>query len=260
MATNRSSRSCWHAEAQVNAVDGSGSTPMHYAALDGHKAVAELLLAKGANLKRSVHWTDRRDRQRHDAVAPGSAKKSVSPSPNGYARTRPTSTSRLPGAGQHCTNAADKNDADSWPARSIRGRSRGRRFGWCHPLYVAVEGTRLGAAEALLAGGGIFRMSLQDPTGFRRCTRRFGNRSFEMVELLLRYQANLESVAEGQTPIVVRDLFLPNSSIARLCSRRRHPNVRHRSYNNLFSAALCRMNNSKSWSNFCWSTAQRSTP
>ena len=41
--------------ASVNAWDGDGLYPLHYAALNNHKEIAELLIAEGANLNASTH-------------------------------------------------------------------------------------------------------------------------------------------------------------------------------------------------------------
>jgi len=41
--------------ASVNAWDGDGLYPLHYAALNNHKEIAELLIAEGANLNASYH-------------------------------------------------------------------------------------------------------------------------------------------------------------------------------------------------------------
>ena len=40
--------------ADVNAKDDDGSTPLHYAAHEGHKEIAELLIAKGADVNAKI--------------------------------------------------------------------------------------------------------------------------------------------------------------------------------------------------------------
>jgi len=129
--------------AQVNAVDGVARRRCIMQPWTATKRWPNCSSAKGANLNVQSTGPTGEIGSGIDAVCTWQCEKSVSPRRMLCHEQRPTSHSRLPALDSMHYAAREKRRRTRAPARSIRGRSRGRRFGWCHPTLRRGRRTRL---------------------------------------------------------------------------------------------------------------------
>jgi ankyrin repeat protein len=153
--------------ADLDSCDDFGRTPLHWAALNGHKSMAELLLSKGADPNAAINAGAR-------AGTPGQTPLHFA-AQNGY---RNVCEALLAGK-------ADLNAKDSYEQT---------------PLHLAADRGFSSVAELLLTRGANASSGI--PGGFTPLHSAAGSGSKRVVEMLLAHKADINAQhAQGGTPL-----------------------------------------------------------